>query len=89
MPTSEIAWRFRRSPRHIQRVLALSEIPRTATLTGQRGGLRPVERCVLNAREAGSDYPEIAARLRRTPAYVERVEELANFKLRRREETDR
>lgn len=89
MPMTEIAWRFRRSPRHIQRVLALSEIPRTGTVTGRRGGLRPVERCVLNARDAGCDYPEIAARLRRSPAFVERVEELANLKLGREEETDR
>lgn len=82
MPATEIAWRFRRSPGHIQRVLDLSEVPRQ----GRPGdatdseGLRPVERCVVKAREAGSDYPEIAARLKRSPEFVARVERWANFK---------
>jgi hypothetical protein len=84
MPTTEIAWRFRRSPRHIQRVLDLCEVPReeSSPRAPDPDGLRAIERCVVTARRHGIDYPEIAARLRRSPAFVARVEMLANYKLR-------
>lgn len=82
LPSSEIAWRFRRTPRSIEQIRTLSRIPgRKATATAP-GGLRAVERCVLRAREAGSDHAEIAARLRRSPGFVARVEDLAGYKLR-------
>lgn len=82
-PSSEIAWRFRRTPGFVARVRELSEIPRQggAASPAGKGGLRPIERCVLKARRAGTDYAEIAARLRRTPSFVARVEDLATFKL--------
>ncbi len=87
---SEIAWRFRRSPRHIQRVIDLTQIPRSTPDHREADEtLRPVERCVMNARTAGWDYPEIASRLRRSPEFVARVEAFANYKLRDREETSR
>ncbi|HUW01231.1 MAG TPA: hypothetical protein VMW08_02640 [Acidimicrobiales bacterium] len=83
---TEIAWRFRRSPRHIQRVIDLTQIPRSAPDDREADKtLRPVERCVMNARTAGSNYPEIASRLRRSPEFVARVETFANYKLRDRE----
>lgn len=84
MPTNEIAWRFRRSPGHIERVLNLSRLPRTPTGTVASkpiGTLRPVERCVLRARDNGVDHAEIAARMRRTPGHVGRVERYASYKL--------
>jgi DNA-binding NarL/FixJ family response regulator len=88
--TSEIAWRFRRSPRHIQRVIDLTRIPRSAPEDRDTDeSLRPVERCIMNARTAGCDYPEIASRLRRSPEFVARVEAFATYKLRDREETSR
>ena len=84
VPMTEIAWRFRRSPRHIQRVLDLSRIPRPMPSEDETNpsGLRPLERCILKARDTGTDYPEIAARLRRSPDFVARIEDLAGYKLR-------
>jgi hypothetical protein len=84
----DVAWRIRRSPGYVQRVLAMSDLPRTAGVAPARGegavaGLRPIERCILAHRQGGSSHPEIASRLRRTPGYVSRVEGLANLKLRR------
>ncbi|CAN5867623.1 hypothetical protein BH23ACT2_BH23ACT2_23110 [soil metagenome] len=83
MTSADIAWRFRRSPGHIERVLDLSRLPRTgrARTSIDEPVLRPVERTVLRARENGSQHSEIAARMRRTPGFVARVEELATYKL--------
>ena len=81
MSSTEIAWRFRRSPGHIDRVIDLSRLPRPATETRASDTLRPVERCVLRARNDGVGTAEIAARLRRTPGHVDRVERYASFKL--------
>lgn len=84
MSTAEIAWRFRRSPGHIDRVLGLSRLPRQRSTPGPGGGggtLRPVERCVLRARGNGVEHAEIAARMRRTPGHVMRVEHYASYKL--------
>ena len=83
MTSSEIAWRFRRSPGHIERVLDLSALPRTerTPVPTDEPALRAVERTVMRARENGSQLPEIAARMRRSPSFVARVEELATYKL--------
>lgn len=81
MSSTEIAWRFRRSPGHIDRVIDLSRLPRPANETRRSDTLRPVERCVLRARREGLGTAEIAARLRRTPGHVDRVERYASFKL--------
>lgn len=81
MSRAEIAWRFRRSPGHIDRVLELSRVPRGSRGAEHPGTLRPVERCVLRARDNGVDAAEIAARLRRTPGHVRRVEQYASYKL--------
>lgn len=81
MSSADIAWRFRRSPGHIERVLQLSRIPREPRPQPQKGTLRPVERRVLRARNEGVDATEIAARLRRTPGHVRRVEQYASYKL--------
>lgn len=82
LPRSEIAWRFRRTPRFVNQVCTLSQIPRDAGSMPASGALRPLERCVLKARRTGADYAEIAARLRRSPDFVARVEEMADYKLR-------
>ncbi|HSP04886.1 MAG TPA: hypothetical protein VLR27_15355 [Acidimicrobiales bacterium] len=83
MSTAEIAWRFRRSPGHIERVIDLSRLPRSENEARTSDELRPVERCVLRARDEGVGTAEIAARLRRTPGHVARVERYASFKLAR------
>ncbi len=81
MSVPEIAWRFRRSPGHIERVLTLARIPRSAADSPTVEPLRPVERCVLNARRRGVDRSEIAARMRKSPDHVGRIEQYANYKL--------
>lgn len=84
LSNSEVAWRLRRSPGYVRRVEELSELDRPSRSTARASStaqLRPVERCVLNSLEAGSGYAEIAARLRRTPSYVSRVERLANLRI--------
>lgn len=82
MPSAEIAWRFRRSPRTIDQILKLSKIPRRERTSSEPGRLRAVERRVLKARQAGINHAEIAARLRRSPAFVAQIEHLAGHKLR-------
>lgn len=79
MTEPEIAWRFRSSPAHIQRTLRLTELPRS-----QRSGRRhsPTtatarERTILKARDRGMSHAEIGARMRRSPEFIARVEQLA------------
>jgi DNA-binding CsgD family transcriptional regulator len=78
----EIARRFRRSPDMIRRVIAMARLPRVTEAQTPRGeGLRPLERRVLRWREGGAAYAEIGPRFRRSPAFAERVELLARYKL--------
>jgi DNA-binding CsgD family transcriptional regulator len=78
----EIARRFRRSPDMIRRVAALAGLPRSDASPLRQGEvLRPLERRVLRWREAGAPYDEIGPRFRRSPAFVQRVEGLAHYKL--------
>jgi hypothetical protein len=80
--TPEIAWRLRRTPGYVERVMAMAALPdRTGPGPGRADGLRPLERVVLRARAEGVDVREIAARHRRTPAFVERVIAMAQLKL--------
>ncbi|MGI9595797.1 MAG: hypothetical protein ACR2QK_06540, partial [Acidimicrobiales bacterium] len=85
LSNSEVAWRLRRSPGYVRRVESLSRLQRSEPAPSGDAAtghiLRPIERCVLNSLEAGSGYAEIAARLRRSPTYVSRVERLANLRL--------
>ena len=79
---AEIASRFRRSPEYVRRVLSMSELEgRNAGSDGQP--LRPIERRILRWREAGAPPSDIATRLRRSPGFVQRVEDLARYKLSR------
>jgi hypothetical protein len=79
---SEIARRFRRSPGMIQRIVVMARLPRATGAPALRSeGLRPLERRVLHWRDRGADYTEIGPRFRRSPAFIERVEVLARYKL--------
>ena len=82
---AEIAWRLRRSPGYVRRTLALARLPREPRREESREqwDLRPIERTVLRARESGVTEAEMAARLRRSPAFVQRVAALADYKLAR------
>ena len=79
----EIAWRFRRSPGWIRRIHALSQIERTNAPESPDAVLRPVERVVRAGVERGLSTSEIAARLRRSPEWVRRVQGFADYKLAR------
>lgn len=83
MPESEIAWRFRRTPGHVRRVLGLSRLKRQPTdqTVETARKLRPIERLVLRARDDGADPVEIASRLRRSPRGVDQIEKLAIYKI--------
>jgi len=87
MAESDIAWRFRRSPGHVRRVLDLSRIRREPSdpVDETAPDLRPIERVVLRARQEGADTAEIAARLQRTPRGVAQIEKLATYNLERRD----
>ena len=78
----EIARRFRRSPEFIGRVIEMAGLPgRDADPGDGAPTLRPVERCILGWRDRGADSGDIALRLHRSPDFVERVENLARYKL--------
>jgi DNA-binding NarL/FixJ family response regulator len=86
LSNSEVAWRLRRSPGYVRRVDTLSRMERPTQPVASEdvdGGevLRPIERCVLKSLQAGAGYAEIAARLRRSPTYVSRVEQFANLRM--------
>ena len=81
----EIAWRFRRSPGFIRRVVELTAIPRRPSVRRSRETLRPVERVVQKNRERGLTTTEIAARMRRSPRWVEQVEAIAAYRVARSE----
>lgn len=80
VPVTEIARRFQRSPDHIERVIGWSRLPGRDGTT-EIATLRPLERCVLNWRDQGAAYEDIAPRLRRSAGFVERVEGFARDKL--------
>ena len=81
---SEVAWRLRRSPGYVRRIQSFSQIERpdgpTTDVDTPSGSLRPIERCVLKALHSGAGYAEVAARLRRSPNFVSRVERFANLR---------
>ena len=82
MSASEIAWRFKSSPGHIHRTLRLIEVPSgTQDTSSDRSGASAIERTVTKARTRGVTHAEIGARLRRSPAFVARVEELAALRV--------
>jgi DNA-binding CsgD family transcriptional regulator len=72
LDTAEIGRRFRRSPDHIERIIAWSDIPRTRLPS--RSGLSPIERSVKRMRGDGLSYEEIGQRLRHSPDHIIRLE---------------
>ena len=79
---AEIASRFRRSPGHVRRVITMSEMDGRQA-SPDAGSLRPLERRILRWRDSGAATNEIATRFRRSPGFVQRVEDLARYKLSR------
>lgn len=81
LDSSEIATRFRRSPSHIERVLAWAQLPGRTGRRPDPGILSPMERRVLDLRADGLDHEAIALRFRRGRDHIRRVEGIAHFKL--------
>lgn len=79
----EIAWRFRRTPKSVRQVMALSQLPGRLGEAPKQDVLRPIERRVLRWRDEGVELTELASRFRRGPAFLEQVEQIARFKLAR------
>jgi hypothetical protein len=90
---AEIARRFGRSERWVAQVRFLADLDRSAPLdqpgtldrsaTSDRPAdrLRPIERRVLRWRHAGLQHEDLSARFRRSPEFLARVEDYANYKL--------
>jgi hypothetical protein len=79
---TEIARRFRRRPEFVRRVIAYTRIPRTGAAP-EAEALRPVERRILKWRAVGADHADIGRRFRRSAGHIERIEQLAAYKLAR------
>ena len=77
----EIGRRFKRGPRFVQQVIALTDVARQADGRSDTHVLRPLERRVLQWRQEGAGYDELAPRFRRSPEFLERVEALSVYKL--------
>lgn len=88
---AEIAERFGRGERWAAQVRFLADLDRPGAATADRSGmsdsydeddrLRPLERRLLRWRRSGARYEELSGRFRRSPEFLARVEEYANYKL--------
>jgi hypothetical protein len=78
---NEIGRRFKRGPRFVHQVIELAGIDRQADGRSHTQTLRPLERRVLQWREQGAGFDELAPRFRRSPEFLQRVEALATYKL--------
>jgi hypothetical protein len=77
---AEIARRFGRSERWAAQVRFLADLDRQPP-AGRADRLRPIERRILRWREQGADHDQLSGRFRRSPEFLARVEEYANYKL--------
>ena len=75
----EIAERLKRSPQHIERIIAWTDIPRSGNRPQRQ--YRPLERRVLKLRADGESHERIAERFRRSPGFIRRVEGLAHYSM--------
>jgi hypothetical protein len=79
MSLEEIAGRIKRTPAHVERIIAWTELPRTGPPS--RRSSRALESRVLALRARGESYDQIGARFRRGADFIRRVEGLAHFRL--------
>ena len=77
---TEIGRESRRSPEFVRRVIVYARIPRSRAVP-EVGALRPVERRILKWRDDGADHAQIARRFRRSSGHIQRIEQLATYKL--------
>src|SRR4051794_62197 len=84
---AEIGRRFNRSEDFVERVLEMADrrTPSSANgrshVNGADGDLRPLERRLMRWRDEGATFEELADRFRRGPGHLERVLQLAEYKL--------
>ena len=84
---AEIARRFGRGERWAAQVRFLADLDRPAPAPAPSAPsapddrLRPIERRLLRWREEGADHDQLSGRFRRSPEFLARVEEYANYKL--------
>lgn len=88
MDDAEIGRRFRRGEDWVAQVRYLADarerVRRRAddeAAARERERLRPLERRLLRWRRQGVDHDELSHRFRRSPEFLARVEEYANYKL--------
>jgi hypothetical protein len=80
----EIARRFRRSPEFIGRVVEMAGLPGRQAAPAPNlvsEPLRPLERCILGWMDQGASSAAIAPRFGKSEDFVERVADLARYKL--------
>ncbi len=75
----EIARRIVKSPAHVERVIAWTEIPRSGPPA--RRSPTAIESRVLQLRAEGHSHVDIARRFKRSPKYIRQVEGLGHFTL--------
>jgi hypothetical protein len=78
---AEIARRFGRGERWAAQVRFLADLDRPPPATERDDRLRPIERRVLRWLDEGVDHDQLSDRFRRSPEFLARVEEYANYKL--------
>ncbi len=79
LPVDEIARRVRRSPDHVERMIAWASLPRSKRSDGLAA--RAIQHRVLALRFAGESHEQIGARFRRSARHIRQVEGLAHYRL--------
>ena len=75
----EIARRIRRSPAHVERIMAWTELPRSGP--ARRTSARALERRVLKLRARGESYDQIGHRFKRSARSIRQIEGLAHYRM--------
>ncbi len=75
----EIGRRLRKSPEHVERIIAWASIPRSKPPL--RRSPSPVETRVLALLHAGETHEEVGRRFHKGAGYIRQVEGLAHYRL--------
>ena len=75
----QIAGRLKRSPAHVERIVAWTNLPRSGPASRRKS--KALERRVLALRAEGESYDQIGARFGRGARFIQQVEGLAHYRL--------